>query len=92
MVWKVELSELAQKNLEALDLPLARRVVSFLYERLALLDNPRSLGEPLKGARLGQLWRWRVGDLRLIASIEDEKLLVVVVRVGHRREVYRWGR
>jgi len=89
MAWKVELSSQAQKNLEQLDTPMARRVLAFLYERLAPLENPRSLGEPLKGARLGDLWRWRVGDLRLIASIEDEALRVLVVKLGHRREVYQ---
>ena len=57
--------------------------------RLAPLGNPRSLGEALKGSRLGELWKYRVGDFRIIASIEDAAVTVVVVRIGNRREVYR---
>lgn len=89
MAWKVELSSLAQKNLDQLDPQIARRVLSFLHERVAPLDDPRSIGEALKGSRLGDFWKYRVGDYRIIASIEDHELCILVVRVGNRREVYR---
>lgn len=89
MAWTVELSTLAQKNLDQLDPPIARRILAFLHERVSRLDDPRSIGEALKGARLGELWKYRVGDYRLICDLQDKALRVLVVRVGNRREVYR---
>jgi mRNA interferase RelE/StbE len=89
MAWKVELSSLAQKNLDQLDPQVARRVLSFLHERVSPLDDPRSIGEALKGSRLGDFWKYRVGDYRVIAEINDQGLRILVVRVGNRREVYR---
>jgi len=89
MAWKVELSSLAQKNLDQLDPHIARRVLSFLHERVAPLDDPRSIGEALKGSRLGKFWKYRVGDYRVISSIEDNALRILVVRIGNRRDVYR---
>lgn len=89
MAWKVELSTLALKNLDQLDPQIARRILAFLNERVALLDDPRSIGEALKGSRLGEFWKYRVGDYRLISSIEDDMLKILVVRIGNRREVYR---
>jgi mRNA interferase RelE/StbE len=89
MAWKVELSTLALKNLDQIDPQIARRILAFLNERVALLDDPRSIGEALKGARLGEFWKYRVGDYRLISSIEDDMLKILVVRIGNRREVYR---
>jgi mRNA interferase RelE/StbE len=89
MAWSVELSTLAQKNLEQLDAPIRRRILSFLHERITNLEDARSIGEALKGARLGQLWKYRVGDYRLIASIEDEAVKILVVKIGNRKEVYK---
>lgn len=89
MAWKVELSTLAQKNLDQLDPQIARRILAFLNERIAPLDDPRSIGEALKGSRLGEFWKYRVGDYRVISSIEDGALTILVVRIGNRREVYR---
>lgn len=89
MVWRVELSPLAQKNLDSIDPPSAQRILKFLAERVAPLDDPRSIGEALKGSRLGEFWKYRVGDYRLIASIEDQQVSVLVVKIGNRREVYR---
>ena len=89
MAWKVELSTLAQKNLDQLDPQIARRLLTFLNERVASLDDPRSIGEALKGSRFGELWKYRVGDYRLISSIEDGSLKILIVRIGNRREVYR---
>lgn len=53
------------------------------------MDDPRSIGEALKGSRLGEFWKYRIGDYRLISSIEDGALIILVVRIGNRREVYR---
>jgi mRNA interferase RelE/StbE len=89
MAWQIELSHLAEKNLDQLDRQAARRILAFLFERIAPLESPRMLGEALTGSRLGNLWRYRVGDYRIICDLEDQILRVVVVRIGHRREVYR---
>lgn len=89
MAWQVELSTLAQKNLDQLDPQVARRILTFLHNRVALLDDPRSIGEALKGSRLGECWKYRIGDYRIISSIEDEAIKILVVRIGNRREVYR---
>lgn len=85
----IELSPLAQKNLSQLDPPIARRILKFLHERVSPLDDPRSIGEALKGSRLNEFWKYRVGDYRVISSIDDGKLQILIVRIGNRREVYR---
>lgn len=89
MVWRVELSAQALRSLDALDRQVARRILTYLHERVARLEDPRSVGEALKGSRLGEFWKYRVGDYRVISRIEDGELLVLVVRIGNRREVYR---
>jgi mRNA interferase RelE/StbE len=89
MAWKVELTPQAVRNLDKLDPQIARRILSFLHGRLAQLDDPRTLGEALKGSQLGEFWKYRVGDYRIITSIEDRKLIVYVLRSGNRREIYR---
>jgi mRNA interferase RelE/StbE len=75
--------------LAKLDKPVARRITAFLRERVAPLEDPRSIGEALKGSKLGEFWKYRVRDYRIIASIEDGALRILVVRVGNRRNVYR---
>lgn len=89
MAWKVEVDAAAKKELSKLDPDAARRILAFLRNRLSQLDDPRSIGEALKGSTLGHLWKYRVGDYRVIASIEDRMLRILVVRVGNRREVYK---
>ena len=89
MAWKVELDEAAEHELDKLDPQVARRILSFWFDRVPKLDDPRSIGESLKGSKLGAFWKYRVGDYRIVASIEDDALRVLVVRVGNRREVYR---
>lgn len=89
MAWKVELDPAAERELDKLDPQVAKRILKFLFERVAQLDDPRSIGEALKGARLGDLWKYRVGDCRVISSIEDDVLKILVVKIGNRREVYR---
>jgi mRNA interferase RelE/StbE len=89
MVWTVKLDEKAELELDKLDPQVARRILKFLFERVAALDDPRSIGEPLKGSKLGDFWKYRVGDYRLISDLQDGELRVLVVKIGNRREVYR---
>ena len=89
MAWKVELATAAERELDKLDPQTARRIIAFLHSRVAQLDDPRSIGEALKGSELGSFWKYRVGDYRIIASIEDGALRILVVRIGNRREIYR---
>ena len=89
MAYSVELSESADRELSKLDAQQAKRILKFLHERVAKLDDPRSIGEALHGSRLGEFWKYRVDDYRLISKIEDDRLVVLVLRVGHRREIYR---
>ena len=89
MAWKVELAEAAARGIDKLDPQAARRILKFLRERVAKLENPRSIGEALHGSKLGEFWKYRVGDYRLICFIEDKRLVVLVLRVGNRRVVYR---
>ena len=89
MAWKIELSAQVDRELGKLDPQQSKRILKFLHERLAPLQNPRSLGQTLQGSKLGEFWKYRVGDYRLICKIEDKQLLILVLRVGHRREVYR---
>ena len=89
MAWRIELSGLAQRNLKKIDRQVAKRILAFLHGRLSRLDDPRSIGQALKGSHLGQFWKYRVGDWRIIASIEDRNIRILVVRIANRREVYR---
>ncbi len=89
MAWKVELDPAAVRELDKLDPQATRRILAFLHGRVAVLDDPRSIGQALKGSRLGEFWKYRVGDYRIISSIEDNALCILVVRIGNRREVYR---
>lgn len=89
MAWRIEFADSAAKQLRKLDPQVARRILAYLRDRIAPLDDPRSLGEALRGKELGDFWKYRVGDWRIIAEIEDGVMLVTVVRLGNRREVYR---
>jgi len=89
LAWKIEFSEGAKKNIGKLDRQVASRIVRFLSERVATLDDPRSLGEALSGSTLGEFWKYRVGDWRLVCSIQDDTIVVYVLKIGNRREVYK---
>jgi mRNA interferase RelE/StbE len=88
LAWTIEYAETAKKQLRKLDKLAARRIVDFMDERIARSDNPRELGKALKGS-LGDLWRYRVGDYRVLCDIQDGVLTVLVLQIGNRREVYR---
>ncbi|NLV23335.1 MAG: type II toxin-antitoxin system RelE/ParE family toxin [Deltaproteobacteria bacterium] len=89
MAWLIKFDDKAKKDLSALDKAMAKRITAYLRDRVSTLDDPRSIGEALKGSKLGAFWKYRVGDYRIIASIEDGALCILVVRIGNRREVYR---
>ncbi|MGE3550928.1 MAG: type II toxin-antitoxin system RelE/ParE family toxin [Geobacter sp.] len=89
MAWLIKIQEPAKKDLARLDKPVAKRIIKFLRERLATLDDPRSIGEALKGSKLGEFWKYRVGDYRIISQIEDNQVTIYVIKIGNRREVYR---
>ena len=88
MAWRIEYTGTARTQLRRLDRDTARRIINYMDERVAVLDDPRSVGQVLTGP-LGGLWRYRVGSCRVICDIQDDALRVLVVRVGRRDRVYR---
>jgi mRNA interferase RelE/StbE len=88
MKYRVEILPDAEKTLTKLDKPIRKRIIKFLSEYLPNLENPRSIGEPLKG-NFTEFWRYRRGDFRIICKIEGEHLLILVIRIGNRKDVYR---
>lgn len=89
MKWTIEYAASAQKPMRRLDPQVRRRIRDFLSTRVASLDDPRQLGGPLQGAHFAGLWRYRVGDYRILVDIQDQIVTVLVVGIGHRGEVYR---
>ena len=89
LAWRIELTATAARQLGKLDKAQARRITTFLRQRLATLADPRSAGKALTGPQLGEFWRYRVGDYRLICDVQDGLLRILVIEIGHRREVYR---
>jgi mRNA interferase RelE/StbE len=89
MKWSINLDPRAARELERLDPQIVRRINRFIFQRIAFLEDPRCIGEALKGKEFGELWKYRVGDYRIIAKIEDKLVRILVVRIGNRREVYR---
>ncbi len=89
MAWTVELDPSVDKELDKLDPQQAKRILKFLFDRVAHLEDPRSIGEALKGSKFTSLWKYRVGDYRIISNLEDNVARVLVVKIGNRKEVYR---
>ncbi len=87
MAWRIELAETAKKQLAALDRPIQERIRKYLLERIAPSSDPRESGAPLK-SNLASLWKYRVGDYRIVAEIREKEVLVLVLRIGHRSKVY----
>ena len=90
LVWRIEIDDAAKGDLSKLDKQHARRIVSFLRERVATLEDPRTTGKALTGSKLGEFWKYRVGDYRIISRIEDSILRIFVIKIGNRRDVYRF--
>jgi mRNA interferase RelE/StbE len=87
LVWRIRACK--RQQLGKLDKAEAKRITTFLRQRLATLDNPRSTGKALTGPQLGAYWRYRVGDYRIICDIQDGALCILVIEAGNRRDVYR---
>lgn len=88
MAWTVEISDMAERQLRRLEWSMQKRVLDWLDDRIEGCKNPRHFGEPLRG-ELSGLWRYRAGDFRIICQIHDDRLVVLALAIGHRREVYR---
>ncbi|RCW83641.1 type II toxin-antitoxin system RelE family toxin [Phyllobacterium bourgognense] len=88
MAWSIEYDRLARKSIEKLDLQTRIRIYKYLNDRIANLADPRQTGKALQGSELGNLWRYRVGDYRVLCDLQDHRLVVLVVEIGHRREIY----
>jgi mRNA interferase RelE/StbE len=86
--WAIEYARSVEKDLRAIDRPTRERIRTFLEQRVAALEDPRSTGKPLKG-ELCEYWRYRIGNYRVICEIRDETSVVLVLRVGHCKEIYR---
>ena len=89
MAFEIEFDPEAMNDLKKLDRPVQQRLTGFLRQRVSALDDPRDIGEALTGGKLGSYWKYRVGDWRIICDIQDRRIVVRVLRIGNRREVYR---
>ena len=89
MAWRIEFADSAAKHLRNLDPAVVRRITAFLRDRVVPTKDPRTLCAALKSDELGQFWKYRIGDYRIIAEIHDRGVRILVVRLGHRRDVYR---
>jgi len=87
LAWTVEVTDVAERQLRKLDPQIQRRILDWLEDRIENCKNPRHFGEALRGDLAG-LWRYRVGDYRIVCQIRDERVVVLVLAIGHRREVY----
>jgi mRNA interferase RelE/StbE len=88
LAWRIEITRTATKQITKLDQQPQKSILRFLRERLAGAENPRQWGRALQGEKRG-LWRYRVGDYRLICDIQDQKITILVLELGHRKDVYR---
>jgi mRNA interferase RelE/StbE len=88
LVWTIEYSESAKKQLRKLDKQSAQRILKFIDERVATQADPRATGKALTGT-LGGLWRYRIGDFRVICELDDGHIRILVLSLAHRRDVYR---
>ena len=88
MAWTIRYLKSARKEARKIDPQDRERIRDYMEQRVAGLEDPRQLREPLKG-HLASLWRYRVGDYRVICELRDQELVILVIRLGHRKDVYR---
>jgi mRNA interferase RelE/StbE len=86
--WTIEYTKTAATQLRKLDRPIAKRIIDYLDDKISALENPRSRGKSLSGP-LGELWRYRIGDYRVICEIQNNIMRILVIEVGHRKQVYK---
>ncbi len=87
LTWQIELTDDAAKQLKKLDRREAKQITDYLRKRVEVLDDPRQLGKSLKG-QFASLWRYRIGNYRVICELQDSEFIVLVVGLGHRKEIY----
>ncbi|PLY00116.1 MAG: type II toxin-antitoxin system mRNA interferase toxin, RelE/StbE family [Desulfuromonas sp.] len=87
MAWKVEFSNVAERQIHKLDRHVQQRIIDWLSDRIEGCKDPRHFGEPLKGGKAG-FWRYRIGNYRILCELQDDRLVVLALNVGHRREIY----
>jgi mRNA interferase RelE/StbE len=88
LAWTIDYTQSAKNQLKKLDKPVAGRILDFMDNRVAKQEDPRMIGKALTGP-LGTLWRYRIGDYRVICEIQHSAVRILVVRIGHRGQVYR---
>lgn len=88
LVWLIEFDPQVEKDFKKIDHTERKQIFKFLKERVATLKDPRSIGEALHGKELGRFWKYRVGDYRIICQIKDDSIKILVVKVGHRKDIY----
>lgn len=88
MAWTIDYAQTARNQIKKLDKSVAKRILDFMDNRVAKQEDPRALGKALSGP-LGTLWRYRVGDYHIICEIQHAAVRILVIRIGHRGEVYR---
>ena len=88
MTWTINWSNEARKQLRKLDKKRQAEVIKYLSDRIAKANHPCDFGKPLSRDKFG-LWRYRVGDLRVICQVKEQELMILVLRVGHRKNVYK---
>lgn len=86
--YSVEISPKARKKMDKLDVPVRKRVEAWIDKNLEGCENPRAKGKPLEGEFEGQ-WRYRVGDYRLVAKIQDDKIIILIINVDKRNDIYK---
>lgn len=87
MTWKIEFDSDVEKELRKLDRQVQKAILTYLRERVAKSNNPRDFGKPLRGDKSG-FWRYRINDYRIICRILDKEIVVLVIKVGHRKNIY----
>lgn len=88
MIYYIEYTKTAVKQLKKMDRKIAAFIVSYIDEKLVNCKNPRAHGKALK-AGLNDIWRYRVGEYRILAKIDDNRVIITVVEIGHRKDVYK---
>ena len=89
MIWKVEYLASVKKDVKKLDVQTRLRIKNFIEDSIATSKDLRELGRALKGEKFGEFWRYRLDDYRILCKITDNKLTIMVVKIGYRKDVYK---